>query len=155
AGVASCLMNQPCGAVIAAVHGCLAGASSHPSRDVVRRFNRNRYLTSMYNTSVRILPQIGRKTHSGTALLPVLSPGTVSVPYHSGKAGHDREEGARLMTIPEFVYINEHAVRVTSWRHDRETGGVHFVIIARGDHERDLLLDSFGRQPVMIRTGSE
>lgn len=59
------------------------------------------------------------------------------------------------MTIPEFVYINEHAVRVTSWRHDRETGGVHFVIIARGDHERDLLLDSFARQPVMIRTGSE
>src|SRR5690606_41081686 len=54
-----------------------------------------------------------------------------------------------------FVYINEHAVRVTSWRHDRETGGVHFVIIARGDHERDLLLDSFARQPVMIRTGSE
>lgn len=59
------------------------------------------------------------------------------------------------MTIPEFVYVNEHAVRVTSWRHDRDTGSIHFVVIARGDHDRDLLLDSFARQPVMIRVGPE
>lgn len=55
------------------------------------------------------------------------------------------------MTIPEFVYVNEQAVRVTSWRHDRATGSIHFVVIAHGDHDRDLLLDSFARQPVMIR----
>lgn len=57
------------------------------------------------------------------------------------------------MATPEFVYLNEQAVRVTGWEKDDATGTIGFVVIARGEEERDALLDMFSREPVMVRVG--
>lgn len=57
------------------------------------------------------------------------------------------------MATPEFVYLNEQAVRVTGWEKDDATGTIGFVVIATGEEERDTLLDIFSREPVMVRLG--
>lgn len=57
------------------------------------------------------------------------------------------------MPAPEFVYLNEQAVRVTGWEKDDASGTIGFVVIASGENERDALLDLFSREPVMVRLG--
>lgn len=57
------------------------------------------------------------------------------------------------MAAPEFVYLNEQAVRVTGWERDDATGTIAFVVIATGEDGRDALLDIFSREPVMVRLG--
>jgi hypothetical protein len=58
------------------------------------------------------------------------------------------------MAAPEFVYLNEQAVRVTSWNRDDTTGTIELVVIAEGEASRDQLLDIFSREPVMVRIGN-
>lgn len=58
------------------------------------------------------------------------------------------------MAAPEFMYLNEQAVRVTSWKQDDATGMIELVVIAQGEADRDHLLDDFSREPVMIRVGT-
>ena len=58
------------------------------------------------------------------------------------------------MAAPEFIYLNEQAVRVTGWKRDEATGTIEFVVIARGETDRDQLLDIFSREPVMVRMGN-
>lgn len=57
------------------------------------------------------------------------------------------------MAAPEFVYLNEQAVRVTGWKKDDASGTIGFVVIASGEKDRDALLDLFSREPVMVRLG--
>lgn len=57
------------------------------------------------------------------------------------------------MAAPEFVYLNEQAVRVTGWEKDDASGTIAFVVIASGENDRDALLDLFSREPVMVRLG--
>jgi hypothetical protein len=58
------------------------------------------------------------------------------------------------MAAPEFIYLNEQAVRVTGWKRDEPTGTIEFVVIAQGETDRDQLLDIFSREPVMVRIGN-
>ena len=58
------------------------------------------------------------------------------------------------MAAPEFIYLNEQAVRVTGWQRDDTTGTIEFVVIAQGETNRDQLLDIFSREPVMVRIGN-
>jgi hypothetical protein len=58
------------------------------------------------------------------------------------------------MAAPEFIYLNEQAVRVTSWDRDDATGTIEFIVIAEGEAARDQLLDIFSREPVMVRIGN-
>jgi hypothetical protein len=58
------------------------------------------------------------------------------------------------MVAPEFLYLNEQAVRVTSWKQDDTTYTIEFVVIAQGETDRDRLLDIFSKEPVMVRIGS-
>jgi hypothetical protein len=58
------------------------------------------------------------------------------------------------MAAPEFIYLNEQAVRVTGWKQDDDSGTIEFVVIAQGETDRDLLLDIFSREPVMVRLGN-
>lgn len=58
------------------------------------------------------------------------------------------------MAAPEFLYLNEQAVRVSSWNRDDATHTIEFVIVANGETDRDLLLDTFSKEPVMVRIGS-
>jgi len=58
------------------------------------------------------------------------------------------------MAAPEFIYVNEQAVRVSGWQHSESTGSVELVVIVRGESDRDHLLDQLSREPVMIRVGS-
>lgn len=58
------------------------------------------------------------------------------------------------MAAPEFIYLNEQAVRVTGWKRDDPTGTIEFVVIAQGETDRDQLLDIFSREPVMVRIGN-
>lgn len=58
------------------------------------------------------------------------------------------------MAAPEFIYLNEQAVRVTGWKRDEATGTIEFVIVAQGETDRDQLLDIFSREPVMVRLGT-
>ena len=58
------------------------------------------------------------------------------------------------MAAPEFIYLNEQAVRVTGWKRDEATGTIEFVVIAQGETDRDQLLDIFSREPVMVRVGN-
>jgi hypothetical protein len=55
------------------------------------------------------------------------------------------------MAAPEFLYLNEHAVRVSSWNRDDASQTIEFVVIAKGEPDRDLLLDIFSKEPVMVR----
>lgn len=58
------------------------------------------------------------------------------------------------MAAPEFIYLNEQAVRVTSWARDEASGTIEFVVVAQGETDRDQLLDIFSREPVMVRVGN-
>ena len=58
------------------------------------------------------------------------------------------------MAAPEFIYLNEQAVRVTGWNVDDASGTIEFVVIAQGEADRDQLLDIFSREPVMVRLGN-
>jgi hypothetical protein len=58
------------------------------------------------------------------------------------------------MVAPEFLYLNEQAVRVTSWKQDDTTYTIEFVVIAQGETDRDQLLDIFSKEPVMVRIGN-
>ena len=58
------------------------------------------------------------------------------------------------MAAPEFIYLNEQAVRVTGWKRDEPTGTIEFVVVAQGETDRDQLLDIFSREPVMVRVGN-
>jgi hypothetical protein len=58
------------------------------------------------------------------------------------------------MAAPEFIYLNEQAVRVTGWKREESTGTIEFVVIAQGETDRDQLLDIFSREPVMVRVGN-
>jgi hypothetical protein len=58
------------------------------------------------------------------------------------------------MAVPEFIYLNEQAVRVTGWQHDEATGSVELIVVARGDAERDTVLDTLSGEPVMVRVGA-
>lgn len=73
---------------------------------------------------------------------------TVGVPI-----GAEKKRPA-TMTAPEFIYLNEQAIRVTSWSRDNATGAIEFVVIAKGERDRDQLLDTFAREPVMVRIGT-
>lgn len=57
------------------------------------------------------------------------------------------------MAAPEFIYLNEQAVRVTGWNREESDGTITIVVIAHGETERDTLLDLFSREPVMLRIG--
>jgi hypothetical protein len=58
------------------------------------------------------------------------------------------------MAVPEFIYLNEQAVRVSSWRRDEDAGAIEFVVIAKGGQDRDQMLDILAREPVMVRIGT-
>jgi hypothetical protein len=58
------------------------------------------------------------------------------------------------MVAPEFIYLNEQAVRVSSWKQEDASGVIELVVIAQGETDRDQLLDNLSREPVMIRIGS-
>lgn len=58
------------------------------------------------------------------------------------------------MSVPEFIYLNEQAVRVTSWSRDTKTGAVDFVVVAKGERDRDQMIDLLAREPVMVRIGN-
>jgi hypothetical protein len=58
------------------------------------------------------------------------------------------------MAEPEFVYLNEQAVRVTGWQHEESTGSVELIVVAHADAERDLILDTLSGEPVMVRVGT-
>lgn len=58
------------------------------------------------------------------------------------------------MAAPEFIYLNEQAVRLTEWKLDDASGTVELVVIAQGEADRDQLLDIFSREPVMVRLGN-
>ncbi len=58
------------------------------------------------------------------------------------------------MAAPEFVYLNEQAIRVTSWTQEAETGTIEFVVIAKGERDRDQLLGMLDHPPVMLRIGT-
>lgn len=60
-----------------------------------------------------------------------------------------------VMSAPEFIFLNEQAVRVTSWKQDRDAGTIEFVVIARGERDRDQLLDMLANSPVMVRLGTK
>lgn len=67
-------------------------------------------------------------------------------------AGRERKPGT--MAAPEFIYLNEQAVRVTGWERDEPSGTIGFVVVAQGETDRDQLLDIFSREPVMVRIGN-
>lgn len=58
------------------------------------------------------------------------------------------------MAAPEFIYLNEQAVRVSGWKRDEATGTIEFVVVAQGEADRDQLLDIVSREPVMVRIGN-
>lgn len=58
------------------------------------------------------------------------------------------------MAAPEFIYLNEQAVRVSGWKRDEATGTIEFVVVAQGEADRDQLLDIVSREPVMVRVGN-
>jgi len=54
----------------------------------------------------------------------------------------------------EFIKLDGHAVRVTSWRLDEETGSFTLVTITRGSRDAELLDDILGRVQLQLETGS-
>ena len=59
------------------------------------------------------------------------------------------------MAGPEFVFLNDQAVRVTSLRHDAAAGTVTLVLIARGSGDRDLITTLLETRPLTLRIPDE
>jgi len=59
------------------------------------------------------------------------------------------------MSGPEFIFLNDQAVRVTSLRHDDATGAVTLVLIARGSGDRDLITRLLETRPLTLRIPDE
>jgi hypothetical protein len=59
------------------------------------------------------------------------------------------------MPAPEFIFLNDQAVRVTSLRRDDATRAITLVLIARGSGDRDQMTTLFGAQPLTLRIPEE
>jgi hypothetical protein len=59
------------------------------------------------------------------------------------------------MAGPEFVFLNDQAVRVTSLRHDDAHETVTLVCIARGSGDRDLITRLLETRPLTLRIPDE
>jgi hypothetical protein len=59
------------------------------------------------------------------------------------------------MAGPEFIFLNDQAVRVTSLRRDDTTQAFTFVFIARGSGDRDRMTELFEAQPLTLRIPDE
>lgn len=51
----------------------------------------------------------------------------------------------------EFIRLNGHAIRVTSWRPEGDTGGFSMVTITRGSRDAELLDDLLGQDRLEIQ----
>jgi hypothetical protein len=59
------------------------------------------------------------------------------------------------MAGPEFVFLNDQAVRVTSLRRDEAAGTVTVVLIARGSGDRDLITTLLETRSLTLRIPDE
>jgi len=58
------------------------------------------------------------------------------------------------MPAPEFIFLNDQAIKVTSLRPE-DTGGVTLVVIARGGADRDRTLELLRDERLQVRLGQD